>query len=90
MVAMQTTPTAIAFLKGHFGLTDLLLEQPSVDINFRLDSGMTLLSVACSSPLVDGIVEQIEYLVKTKHADCTLTDANNANAVRSYFTLLNG
>jgi len=78
---LQTTPLAVAFLKGHVGLANLLLEQPTVDINFRLDSGMTLVSLACSSPLVDGIVDQISYLVVTKNADCTIADADGMNAV---------
>lgn len=78
---LQTTPLAVSFLKGHIGLTDLLLEHPAVDINFRLDSGMTLVSMACASPLVEGIVDQVKYLVETKKADCTLTDARDANAV---------
>jgi hypothetical protein len=78
---MQTTPTAVAFLKGHVGLTDMLLDQPAVDINFRLDSGMTLVSVACGSPLVEGIVDQIKYLVETKNADCKLVDAGGSTAV---------
>ena len=68
-------------MKGHMGLADLLLEQPSVDINFRLDTGMTLVAVACSSQLVDDIVSQLEYLVVKKKADCTLVNADNANAV---------
>lgn len=71
----------MSFLKGHVGLTDLLLEHPTVDINFRVDSGMTLVSMACASPLVEGIVDQIKYLIETKNADCTLTDASDCNAV---------
>jgi len=63
------------------GLADILLEQPSVDINFRLDSGMTLVSFACASPLFEDIVEQLEYLVIKKKAVCNLVDANDANAV---------
>jgi len=87
---LQTTPLAVAFLKGHVGLADLLLAQPTVDINLRLDSGMTLVSLACSSPLIDGIVDQITYLVITKNADCTIADASNMNAVsccHRYFRL---
>jgi len=77
-------------LKGHVGLADILLEQPSVDINFRLDGGMTLVHMACSSSLEEGIVEQLEYLVVKKSADCTLMDDSNANAVHAslFFTWL--
>ena len=40
------TPVCIAFLKGHFGLVDLLLNQPGVDINFRDDKGTRQLSLS--------------------------------------------
>jgi ankyrin repeat protein len=36
----KVTPLGIAFLKGHMGLADILLDQPNVDINFTDDSGI--------------------------------------------------
>ena len=38
----KTTPAAIAFLKGHMGLADILLQQPGADINFKDESGNEL------------------------------------------------
>ncbi len=49
---------------------------------------MTLVALACSSPLEDGIVEQIEYLVKRQKADVTIKDANDNNAVGRSCVLL--
>lgn len=37
---------------------------------------MTLIAIACGSPLQSGIVEQIKYLVEKKGADCTINDVN--------------
>jgi len=70
----KMTPLGIAFMKGHTGLADMILEQPDVDINFKDDQGMTLVAIACASPLTEGIVEQLEYLVDKFKADCTITD----------------
>ena len=44
---------------------------------------MTLVGLACSSPLEPGIVEQVEYLVKRQKADVTITDTGGNNAVRN-------
>ena len=38
-ILLQVTPLGIAFLKGHMGLADILLDRPGVDINFRDDEG---------------------------------------------------
>ena len=45
---------------------------------------MTLVGLACSSPLEPGIVEQVEYLVKRQKADVTITDTGGNNAVRDH------
>jgi hypothetical protein len=71
----------IAFLKGHMGLIDVLLDQPSVDINVRDDQGMTLVALACSTMLDETIVEQVRFLVEDKKADCSLADVNKATPV---------
>lgn len=39
LLFFQTTPLAIAFLKGHTGIVDFLLSLPKTDINFRNDEG---------------------------------------------------
>lgn len=37
----QITPLSLAFMKGHMGLVDFLVEQPGIDINVDVnnDSG---------------------------------------------------
>lgn len=42
---------------------------------------MTLVSIAASSRLQPGLSEQIDYLVKEKEADPTITDIEGYNAV---------
>ncbi|KAK3092730.1 hypothetical protein FSP39_006660 [Pinctada imbricata] len=76
----QLTPLGAAFMKGHSGLVDFLLKLPGVDINFKNDSGMTLISVACSSQLSGELLPQIEYLLD-KGADPTISDVNGLNAL---------
>lgn len=39
---IQVTPLGIAFLKGHIGLSELLLNQPEIDVDFRDDNGRRL------------------------------------------------
>ncbi|KAL3874859.1 hypothetical protein ACJMK2_037816 [Sinanodonta woodiana] len=77
----KTTPVSIAFLKGHIGLVDYLLSQPGVDIDFKNDEGKTLTSIATSSPLEDGLYEQIKYLIEDKKADPTIKDASGLDAL---------
>ncbi|XP_064602038.1 poly [ADP-ribose] polymerase tankyrase-like isoform X2 [Liolophura sinensis] len=77
----KVTPVAIAFLKGHLGLVDYLLGRPGVDINFKDDKGMTLVSIAAASPLVPGLYEQLKFLIVDKGADTTSTDINGYTAL---------
>ncbi|XP_045173685.2 poly [ADP-ribose] polymerase tankyrase-like [Mercenaria mercenaria] len=76
----KTTPIGIAFLKGHIGIVDYLIKQKDVDVNFKNDEGLTLLSVATSSALTPGLYDQIRYLTDKK-ADPTLRDANGLDAL---------
>ena len=76
----KVTPIGVAFMKGHMGLVDFLLKMPGVDINFKNDTGMTLLSIACSSALHKGLDDQVVYLLK-KGGDPTITDVNGFNAL---------
>ncbi|XP_052057851.1 poly [ADP-ribose] polymerase tankyrase-like isoform X2 [Mytilus californianus] len=76
----KLTPVGVAFMKGHMGLVDFLLKMPGVDINFKNDTGMTLLSIACSSALQKGLEDQVVYLLK-KGGDPTITDVNGFNAL---------
>lgn len=74
------TPLGVAFLKGHMGLVDLLLEQPEVDVNFKDEKGLSLLMLAVSSPLSPVLVEQVQYLLEALKADCTSTDPQGNTA----------
>ncbi|KAL5008431.1 hypothetical protein ScPMuIL_014012 [Solemya velum] len=76
----KITPLGIAFLKGHVGLVDFLLKQPDSDINFKNDRGMTLVSVAVSSKLEEGLLSQVDYLLK-KGADARIKDAEDCNSL---------
>ena len=54
----KTTAAGITFLKGHMGLTDLLLQQPGADINFKDESG--------ELGTCDGVIwsDGISYLIR--------------------------
>lgn len=54
-----------------------------------------MVALACASPLDDGLVDDIEYLVKKKKADCTIVDVaentpvnNNCdnNSLKQFFS----
>ena len=77
------TPLGIGYLKGHMGLLEILLKQPGVDINFRDDKGMTLVAIACASPLEEGLYDQLDYLINKKSADCTIADVQGNTPVIS-------
>ncbi|XP_055957133.1 poly [ADP-ribose] polymerase tankyrase [Patella vulgata] len=77
----KTTPLSIAFLKGHIGIVDFILSEIGGDINFTDDEGVTLVCLAASSHLVEGLVDQIKYLVKEKGANPALADIRGQNAL---------
>ncbi|XP_061174017.1 poly [ADP-ribose] polymerase tankyrase-like isoform X2 [Saccostrea echinata] len=76
----QLTPVGVAFLKDHMGLVDFLLKMPGVDVNFKIDTGQTLISIACSSQIVKGLVEQMSFILD-KGADPTIVDVDGFNAL---------
>ncbi|KAL4238217.1 hypothetical protein ACF0H5_002929 [Mactra antiquata] len=76
----KTTPIGVAFLKGHIGIVDFLLKQKGVDINFKNDAGLTLTSVAASSTLTNGLIDQLKYLMDKK-ADPTIKDVNGMDSL---------
>ncbi|XP_038075210.1 poly [ADP-ribose] polymerase tankyrase-like [Patiria miniata] len=76
----KTPPLGVALMKGHTGCADLLLEQPGVSLNFRNDSGATLVMLTAASPMTKYMVEQMKYLIKKK-ADLTLVDIDDRNAL---------
>lgn len=77
----QTTPIGIAFLKGNYGLVEMLFQNKNVDINFKTDDGMTLASIACKSRLAPGLEGQIQSLIQNFKADPTIKDVNGCNAL---------
>lgn len=76
----QLTPVGIAYLKSHIGLVDFLLKMPGVDVNFKNDTGQTLVSFACSNLITKGLVEQVSYILD-KGADPTIVDIDGLNAL---------
>ncbi|CAG7784766.1 unnamed protein product, partial [Allacma fusca] len=80
----KLTPIAAAFMKGHIGIVQFLLEHPDVDINSPVNyqTGMTLLLETCSSSSPSQeLVKRIQSLVDDQGADCKLTDYNKNNAL---------
>ncbi|KAH9523062.1 hypothetical protein Btru_065649 [Bulinus truncatus] len=77
----QTTPISIAFLKGHHGLVEMLINHKGVNVNFKTENGMTLASIACRSRLVLGLDTQIASLINVYKADPNIRDTNGYNAL---------
>ncbi|XP_022105519.1 tankyrase-like protein [Acanthaster planci] len=76
----KTPPLGVALMKGHTGCADLLLEQPGVSLDFRNDSGATLVMLTAASPMTKYMVEQMKYLIDKK-ANLSLVDIDNRNAL---------
>ncbi|GFT42008.1 poly polymerase tankyrase [Nephila pilipes] len=78
----KITPLSLAFMKGHMGLVDFLVEQPGIDINVDVnnDSGMTLVMQALRSNINNSMLERIHFLVVKQKSDCTKVDFMGNNA----------
>ncbi|XP_041468095.1 poly [ADP-ribose] polymerase tankyrase-like isoform X1 [Lytechinus variegatus] len=76
----KVPPLAIAFMKGHVGCADLLLEDSNADVNFRDADGWTIVMLTVSQ-LTPEMWEQLKYLVEEKNASVTLKDANDWTAL---------
>lgn len=78
----KITPLSLAFMKGHMGLVDFLVEQPGIDINVDVnnDSGMTLVMQALRSSINHSMLERIHFLVVKQKSDCTKVDFMGNNA----------
>ncbi|XP_035216657.1 poly [ADP-ribose] polymerase tankyrase-like isoform X2 [Stegodyphus dumicola] len=78
----KITPLSLAFLKGHMGLVDFLVEQPGIDINVDVnnESGMTLVMQALRSKINHSMLERIHFLVVKQKSDCTKVDFMGNNA----------
>lgn len=77
-----TTCLMIAFIKGHYGISDYLLIEQHIDINSKTktDDGLTLVMLTVQLEISNSSVKQLEYIVKKHHADCTCTDIHGQNA----------
>lgn len=84
----KLTPLAVAFLKGHIPIANYLIEDIGVDINIKNDKGMTLVSIAASSSMDDGLYEQIVYLVEDMKADVKILDNMNNSAVSDIIMII--
>ena len=68
-------PLGIAFLKGHLGLFEFLLDaSKDVDIDFRDLEGATLIMSVLKNDDPKLALAQLEYLIGEKAADCSLLD----------------
>ncbi|GFY74230.1 poly polymerase tankyrase [Trichonephila inaurata madagascariensis] len=78
----KITPLSLAFMKGHMGLVDFLVEQPGIDINVDVnnESGMTLVMQALRSNINHSMLERIHFLVVKQKSDCTKVDFMGNNA----------
>ncbi|KAG8179654.1 hypothetical protein JTE90_017793 [Oedothorax gibbosus] len=78
----KITPLSLAFMKGHMGLVDHLVEQPGIDINVDVnnDSGMTLSMQALRSKINHSMLERIHFLVVKQKSDVTKVDFVGNNA----------
>jgi ankyrin repeat protein/predicted DNA-binding WGR domain protein len=80
----KLTPFGAAFLKGHIGICDYLLEKypKQIDINFRTENGETLVMLAVSSLNIfnKGSVDQLDYIVNKLGGNCQLVDSKGCNA----------
>ncbi|KAF8788729.1 Poly [ADP-ribose] polymerase tankyrase like protein [Argiope bruennichi] len=78
----KITPLSLAFMKGHMGLVDFLVEQPGIDINVDVnnDSGMTLVMQALRSKINSSMLERIHFLVVKQKSDCSKVDLMGNNA----------
>ncbi|CAL1296048.1 unnamed protein product [Larinioides sclopetarius] len=78
----KITPLSLAFMKGHMGLVDFLVEQPGIDINVDVnnDSGMTLVMQALRSRINSSMLERIHFLVVKQKSDCKKVDLMGNNA----------
>lgn len=81
----KLTPLGVAYMKGHMGLADMLLQQPGIDLNCQDENGMTLvaLTLAGGGVVSPSTLEQLNYLIVEKKADCTVKDSHGNSALHT-------
>ncbi|XP_022239134.1 tankyrase-like protein isoform X2 [Limulus polyphemus] len=79
---LKVSPLAVAFLKGHMGLVDFLLEIPSVDVNVYVgESDMSLVMHTVRSRINVTQLQRLKFLLVKCKSDCRKKDllfGNNA------------
>lgn len=82
----KLTPLSLAYLKGHIGLIDYLLEQSGVNIDVAVDNdkGLTLLMQTVKSKICPSMLERVKFLVIKQKSDCSITDYFGNNALHHF------
>ncbi|XP_013405621.1 tankyrase-like protein isoform X2 [Lingula anatina] len=76
----KLTPLGVAYLKGHRGLSEILLDLPGIDIDFKDEGGKTLL-LNEAAKWGENQYKNICKLVKDKGASCTVVDNDGNGAL---------
>lgn len=76
----QTTPLAVALMKHHIEIADLLLNA-GVDVNFVDENGCTILMKHIGKGLSEEQLNLVKVLLEKFKADPTKVDARNCNTV---------
>jgi ankyrin repeat protein len=71
----KLTPLSAAMRKGHRSTIRQLLDNCGINVNLRDADGKTLLLEAVEGSCTADTLEEVSYLVQTKHADPTIADA---------------
>ncbi|XP_067142710.1 poly [ADP-ribose] polymerase tankyrase-like isoform X2 [Centruroides vittatus] len=82
----KLTPLSVAYLKGHMGLVDCLLEQSGVNIDVAVDNdkGLTLLMQTVKSKICPSMLERVKFLVIKQKSDCSVTDYFGNNVLHHF------
>ncbi|XP_013787560.2 serine/threonine-protein phosphatase 6 regulatory ankyrin repeat subunit B-like, partial [Limulus polyphemus] len=78
----KLTPFAVAFMKGHMGLVDFLLNLPNVDVNVWVDEkDMTLVMHTICSKISMTQLQRLNFLLVKYKSDCRKKDVFGNNAL---------
>ncbi|XP_076308551.1 LOW QUALITY PROTEIN: poly [ADP-ribose] polymerase tankyrase-like [Tachypleus tridentatus] len=78
----KLTPFAVAFMKGHMGLVDFLLNLPNVDVNVSVDEkDMTLVMHTVCSKVSETQLQRLNFLLVKYKSDCRKKDLFGNNAL---------
>ncbi|XP_077522271.1 poly [ADP-ribose] polymerase tankyrase-like isoform X2 [Amblyomma americanum] len=82
----KATPVLVAFLKGHMGIVDYLLDQPGVELGADSPSdagttGRTLAMRALRSQLSSSIYTRLQFLLERQSSDISRADQEGNNAL---------